>query len=440
MATSPLVELIHQLRRTELLSAGAGSTDGQLLERFISRRDEAALATIVQRHGPMVWGVCRRVLGDYHDAEDAFQATFLVLVRKATSVRPREMVANWLYGVARQTALKARATVGTRRGRERQVAEMPEPAVAEPAGWDELLPVLDVELRRLPDKYRAVVVLCDLEGKSRKEAARQLGVPEGTVAGWVARARVMLANRLTRRGVTLSGGALAAILSQNVASAGVPSLVVANTIKVASLSAAGQATTGVIPVTVAALTGGVLRAMFVTKIRSVLAVVLVALACIGGGMTVTPMVMGKQPDGPKKPDDKKDAVADTKSELAKLQGVWAVASYEIEGEKLPGIDNRSSMTIVGDKWVSMWVEDDEHMRAECGILKITDPEKSPLAVDFVHLDGQHKGSTVFAIVRADGDTFKFCYRVNDANARPTEFKTKVGDTSGGLVTFNRQKK
>src|SRR5215471_21341230 len=118
MATSPMAELIHQLRRTVLLRDGAGLTDGQLLEEYISRHDEAALAALVQRHGPMVWGVCRRILGSYHDAEDAFQATFLVLVRKANSIVPKGMVANWLYGVAHQTALKARATVAKRKTRE----------------------------------------------------------------------------------------------------------------------------------------------------------------------------------------------------------------------------------------------------------------------------------------------------------------------------------
>ena len=107
MATSPMAGLIQQLRRTAHLRNGAGWTDGQLLEEYLRCHDEAVLAALVQRHGPMVWGVCRRVLGNYHDAEDAFQAAFLVLVRKATSVRPREMVANWLYGVAHQTALKA---------------------------------------------------------------------------------------------------------------------------------------------------------------------------------------------------------------------------------------------------------------------------------------------------------------------------------------------
>src|SRR5262249_2303195 len=138
----------------------AAQTDGQLLERYVRGREESAFAALVRRHGPMVWGVCRRVLGGHHDAEGAFQATFLVLVRKAASVLPREMVANWLYGVAHQTALKARATAARRRGRERQVTAMPEPEAARQDLWDDLQPLLDQELSRLPDKYRAVIVLC----------------------------------------------------------------------------------------------------------------------------------------------------------------------------------------------------------------------------------------------------------------------------------------
>ena len=144
---------------------------GNCWSRFVGRRDGAALEALVRRHGPMVWGVCRRVLGGRQDAEDAFQATFLVLVRKAASVAPREMVGNWLYGVAHRTALKARATAARRAARERQMAEMPEPAPAGEDRWADLLPLLDRELSRLPDKYRAVIVLCDLEGKTRTEVA-----------------------------------------------------------------------------------------------------------------------------------------------------------------------------------------------------------------------------------------------------------------------------
>jgi RNA polymerase sigma factor (sigma-70 family) len=285
MATSPMSEVMHCLRRTVLLRDGAGLTDGQLLEHYVSRRDEAALAALVRWHAPMVWGVCRRVLRNWHDAEDAFQATFLVLVRKAASVVPREMVANWLYGVAHQTALKARATTAKRRARERQVMQMPEPAVADPDFWPELQPLLDRELSRLPDMYRVAMVLCDLEGKTRKEAARQLGVPEGTLAARVARGRVMLAKRLARRGLAVSGGALAAALAHNAASASAPTSVVVSTIKATGLFAAGQAAApGVISVNVAALTEGVLKAMVFTKLKIATAVLLtVGLLGTGAG-------------------------------------------------------------------------------------------------------------------------------------------------------------
>jgi RNA polymerase sigma factor (sigma-70 family) len=228
----------------------------------------------------MVWGVCRRVLSNYHDAEDAFQATFLVLVRRAASIASPEVLANWLYGVAHQTALKARATAAKRKGRERQVTDMPETAVTQPDQWRDLQPLLDQELSRLPDKYRAVIVLCDLEGKTRKEVAAQLGCPEGTVASRLARARSMLAKRLTRRGVALSGGALAAALSRNASA--VPTSVVMSTIKAASLCAAGQAAT---PVKVAALAEGVLKAMLMSKLKTAVAVVLV-LSLMAIGATV----------------------------------------------------------------------------------------------------------------------------------------------------------
>src|SRR6266480_5612389 len=143
MAASPMSEVIQHLRRAVLPPDGAGTTDGQLLEDYISRRDGAALAALVQRHGPMVWGVCRRVLTNYHDAEDAFQATFLVLVRRAASIASPELLANWLYGVAHQTAMKARATAARRTVRERQVTDMPEPAVTQQDLWRDLQPLLD---------------------------------------------------------------------------------------------------------------------------------------------------------------------------------------------------------------------------------------------------------------------------------------------------------
>src|SRR5581483_662240 len=169
MAISSISEFLQNLRRDALRRDEVGLTDGQLLEAYIRSREEAAFAGLLRRHGPMVWGVCCRTLGNSGDAEDAFQATFLVLVRKAASIVPREQIANWLYGVARQTAVKARAMAVKRKTREKQVKDMPEPVVAAQNGRDDLLPLLDQELGRLPDKYRMAIVLCDLEGKSYKD-------------------------------------------------------------------------------------------------------------------------------------------------------------------------------------------------------------------------------------------------------------------------------
>src|SRR5262245_10102868 len=289
MPISPTTNVIEQLRRAALLRDGAGLDDNELLGCFVERRDEAALAALVRRHGPMVWGVCRRLLS-HHDAEDAFQAAFLVLVRKAASIVRREMVGNWLYGVAHQTALHARRTAARRPAREAQVATMPEPenrkqgAEGKGQEWNDVQSVLDQELSRLPEMYRAVLVLCDLENRTRKEVAGQLGVPMGTVAGRLARARAMLAKRLTRRGVTLSSGALAAVLARNLASAGLPASVVSKTISAASLQATGQATAGAIAPKVAALTDGVLKAMMMSKLKAVVAVMLV-LGLIATGAT-----------------------------------------------------------------------------------------------------------------------------------------------------------
>src|SRR5262245_19246084 len=230
---SRMSEAVQHLGRALLLREWAGLTDGQLLECFVSRRAGAALEALVRRHAPMVWGVCRRLVPWQQDAEDAFQATFLVLVRKAASIVPREMVVNWLHGVARQTALKARATAARRRGRERQVSEMPDRAGPDQAPWDDLRPLLDRELSRLPARYRVVVLLCDLEGKTRSEGAAQRGGPEGTVAGRLSRARAMLARQLARAGVLAAGASLAVVLSQN-AAAGVPAPLVSVTLQAAS--------------------------------------------------------------------------------------------------------------------------------------------------------------------------------------------------------------
>ncbi len=263
---------------------GDATTDARLLECFLATHDETAFATLVQRHGPMVMGVCLRVLRHPQDADDAFQATFLVLIRKASSVSPPGMVGNWLYGVAYQTAIKARAMADRRRAKERQVVGTPEPAAVDTddALWRELRPIIDEELSRLPDKYRAPLILCDIEEKSYKEAAEQLGWPEGTVAGRLSRARAMLAARLNRRGVMLSAVALPLLLTHNTASASVPAALTTQTVQAATLVAAGQATTGAVSANVAALTEGVVRAMLISKLKIASAVLLAACFAVAG--------------------------------------------------------------------------------------------------------------------------------------------------------------
>jgi RNA polymerase sigma factor (sigma-70 family) len=317
MANSQTNGVLRYLRRTALRRDGARLTDGQLLDLFLTAREEAAFEELVRRHGPMVLGVCRRVLDNFHDAEDAFQATFLVLVHKAPSIVARETVGNWLYGVAYRTAQKARAAAARRRLKEKQMCR---PEALQEDLWRDLRPILDQELNRLPDKYREPIVLCDLEGHTRHEAARRLGCPEGTLSVRLSRARVLLARRLARHGLALSGGAVAVALSQNAASASVPAPLVSSTVQAATLvTAAGGVSTPV-----AALTEGVLQAMFRTKLQIATALALVVgMIGVGFGVYQTrvtaapgePQEIGKapavgapvpQPREEAKPDDGKD--------------------------------------------------------------------------------------------------------------------------------------
>jgi len=296
----------------------------------------------VRKHGPMVLGVCRRVLGHVQDAEDAFQAAFLVLARKAGSVGQRELVGNWLYGVAYRTALDARAAATRRRTRERQVSPMPEPEAGDGVDvWSDLRPLLDRELNRLPDKYRVPVVLCDLEGRPRKEVARQLGIPEGTLSGRLTTARRTLARRLARHGLALSGAALAAALTQGAASACVSSPLVASTARAAVGVAAGQAAAAVVSAGAAALAERTLRAMYMTKLKTATILLLVAGIAVGAGLLARQPTAAEQPGakatekppqapegkdvaGPKilKPDARGGPKGDTQAELKKLQGLW----------------------------------------------------------------------------------------------------------------------
>jgi RNA polymerase sigma-70 factor (ECF subfamily) len=273
--------LLRYLRRAGYLSEEGRPTDGQLLERFVARGEEAAFEELVRRHGPMVLGVCRRTLHNEHDVEDAFQATFLVLVRKARSVKSRDLVGHWLYGVAYRTAVRARSLDARRRDKEKA---MPRPAAPSTGLWQDVMPLLDRELSGLPEKYRIPVVLCDLEGKSRKEVAGILGCSEGTLSSRLARARSLLARRLSSRGVTLSAGALAALVAADGVSASVPAPLLSSTTKAALLVAAGKAVTAAcVSAPVATLSEGIVRTMLFTKLKTMALLCAVATVAIGAG-------------------------------------------------------------------------------------------------------------------------------------------------------------
>jgi RNA polymerase sigma factor (sigma-70 family) len=255
--------------------------DAQLLQRFVATRDELAFEALLRRHGPMVLGVCRRLLLHAEDAEDAFQATFLILARKAARLRRRELLGPWLYGVASRTAARARVDLARRRNREQQVV----PREAEPPDdsliWRDLRPVLDEEVGRLPERYRAAFVLCYLQGLTNKEAALTLGCPQGTVLSRLAWARARLRSRLTRRGVTLSAAAISSALLPRAAAAIVPAGLMTATTAAVVRRAAGVVASG--PIT--RLTEEVLRAMWMTKVKAI-AVLALALAAVGIGLGV----------------------------------------------------------------------------------------------------------------------------------------------------------
>jgi RNA polymerase sigma factor (sigma-70 family) len=293
MPNRALRKVFQQLRRSALLADGAGLNDAHLLDCFLNDGDEAAFAALMRRHGPMVFGVCRRLLPSWHDAEDAFQATFLVLARKASTIQPRDKVGNWLYGVAYRTALEARTLLAKRRAKERPLRDVAQ-ADAEDDSWRELQPLLDRELQRLPDKYRRAIVCCDLQGKTRKEAAHQLGWPEGTVATRLARGRDLLRARLTRQGLTLSVATLASLMGHNGASAYVSKALEGSTVKAATVCAASTSlATGLVSAQVASLTQGVLNGMFVTKLKFAAGMLLV-FGVIGFGTGVRMYAGGAQ--------------------------------------------------------------------------------------------------------------------------------------------------
>jgi RNA polymerase sigma factor (sigma-70 family) len=286
MATHSLHPLLHYLRRLSGGPAGDSDLDdAQLLRRFLTQHDETAFTAIVQRYGAMVWGLCVRRLGETAEAEDAFQATFLVLVRKAPSLHRPQLLGPWLYGVAYRTALKVRGRRARLTARETMLPEHAadiSSAEQTEAIWHDLRPVIDEEVNRLPEKYRQPVLLCYLQGLSSEEAAQRLGCAKGTVFSRLSRARDLLRQRLSRRGLGVSAGALLAVLTTNAASRAMPpTALTENTIRMSHSFAAGTAGQS-LSAPLAALVEGVLHSMFLSKVKLVV-VVLLALGVVGSG-------------------------------------------------------------------------------------------------------------------------------------------------------------
>jgi RNA polymerase sigma factor (sigma-70 family) len=429
MATSTGRSVIRHLSRAAVLSDDVARPDAELLADFIARRDEAAFTALVRRHGPMVLAVCRRVVGRRDDADDAFQATFLVLARKATSIADRGLLGNWLYGVAYRTALEARTRMLRRSAAEKTVPDFPDLATTEP-GEDnaELLALLDRELNRLADKYRVPVVLCELEGRSRKEVAQQLGIPEGTLSSRLAAARRMLAERLTRRGVAVSVAAVTAALSHREASASVPASLIARAVAGVTADSAAPA--------VAALSQGVLKTMLLKKLQLSAAVSVLGLGAValtlglsGGGPAAA------QPDDkPKAPPVAKPPDAKPQNGKGSLLGGWKIESISQGGHEAP----KDQGGIVGLYFTKDHGFLMDGTGAGAKFAYTIDGNKKPAHVEFdlSGLDTAGTNKKLTGIFELQGELLRLAFTEGANAPRPTDFESKEGSPTA-VMTLKR---
>jgi RNA polymerase sigma factor (sigma-70 family) len=370
--------------------------DAAVLARFIERREEAAFAELVRRHGPAVRAACRRALGASADADDAFQVVFVILARKAATLRDAALLGPWLHTVAVRAANRLRQAAARRRHRERQVSAMPEPALPppEPNDWR---PLLDAAIQRLPERLRVPLVLCELEGKGRAEAARLLGLKEGTLSSRLARAREALRKRLRRAGTAVAGAALTAAFAG--CREAVPSPLLTTTTQ-AALS-------GTMSAPVAALTQGVLKAMLLTKLKTALLVVL-TLAVLSGALAAVHHVAVRA--GEAKANGDKET----------LQGTWEFVSGQMAGKEVQGDEaeqiKKLKFVFKGDKLI-----------AKGESTYTIDPGKKPKEIDLQVEEGpEQERGTYKGIYDLKGDELRLCMAMPN-QARPTEFATREGE-------------
>jgi RNA polymerase sigma-70 factor (ECF subfamily) len=396
--------------------------DADLLDRFVRRKDEAAFAALLERHGPMVLGVCRRLLPDSHAADDAFQATFLIFLQKARSLRDPASLGNWLFGVAYRVARRARTVDARWRRNERQVLEMAATESSSDPLWHELRPMLDEEIARLPPKYQAPVVLCYLEGKTYSEAAHILGWAEGTVSGRLARARDKLRRRLALRGEALSGALLPGLLAQKGTEIVPPAL--AATIQKGALAVVtGQAAAVTFPIKVAALAQGTLQAFFISKLKVVVVVLTMICTFGGGAILVAHWMAGDQAARLLPP---LHAWKDTfHRHLENLQGTWDLISLEKEGRPLSAEEVKKQGLV--------WIIEADQIVMQSNNKRSTakysvDPSGNPHTIDLVLAsDPEQQEQTWRGIYARPNGTLQVCYDPV-GELRPKKFETAAGRT------------
>jgi RNA polymerase sigma factor (sigma-70 family) len=338
-------------------ATGDQPADDVLLERFTAHREQAAFAALVQRHGPLVLGVCRRVLQHEQDAEDTFQAVFCVLARKAGTIRRGTAVGGWLHAVASRIARKARAHQVRRRMRESELPDVPAPDNPPEWVWRDLWPILDEEVNRLPERYRQPFVLCELEGKGNQEAAAELGCPVGTVSSRLTRARERLRARLTRRGLTLSAGTLAAALGTQTSSAAVPTGLTRTAVQTGLGYSAGRQ----VAERAAELADSFLKAQALTRWIKI-----AALLAMAGLVAIA--VLFSTPGGK----------AQTDAEL--LQGTWKAARVWFRGQEIPPVN--LEMVFAGDRLTMR-----SDILAPMSAMFRVDSSKEPKEIEFVYPNG-----------------------------------------------------
>jgi RNA polymerase sigma factor (sigma-70 family) len=385
-------------------SSQSEPTDELLLRDYVASQDAGAFAAIVRRHGGLVSGVCRRVLGREQDVEDAFQATFLVLVRKAPSLSRPNLLGNWLYGVAYRIASKLRSAIVRQRTREAPMVDLSAPDANDDASWRDLRPVLDDELRRLPERYRRPIVLFYLEGKSAEEVATALGRPRGTVLSQLARAREQLRIRLSRRNLALSVGVFASLLERTASSdAAVPDRLLDLGMQTFPAGSAGVSAQARL------LARDVLKDMLRRRLWTIGSLLFAALltpwlGCLSYDALRAPPVAVVQ--------------AEARSDLDGLHGDWQVVAVEQDGRVL----SRDQFP-----FTSLKIRDDTivHEGGPHRLLKVRfrlHPGQQPKALD-MESEGYH-GDIYNAIYALEGDTLTICRP--DTATRPTEFASKPG--------------